>query len=76
MLFYFSSISVFRFGKDDMKKLGDVLNLVLAVPPHGENTFMMSVPSSDQHLTHLQDGVLDCIELIAMVRKFRSFYIF
>jgi len=48
-----------------MKKLGEVLNLVLVVPPHGENTFLMPA-NSDTQITHLQDGVLDCIELIAM----------
>ncbi|KAL0268714.1 UNVERIFIED_CONTAM: hypothetical protein PYX00_010542 [Menopon gallinae] len=54
-----------RFGKNDLEKLCQLLEKAVLVPPHCENTFMM--PSvSDVHITHLQDGILDAIELIAM----------
>ncbi|KAK6620142.1 hypothetical protein RUM44_006542 [Polyplax serrata] len=53
------------FSKTDLEKFCKLLQRAVLVPPHCENTFMM--PSmSDIHVSQLQDGILDCLELVAM----------
>ncbi len=67
-LFAFSIINkfLFRFTVSDLEKLCGVLDSTAAVPIYAE-TLTYYMPTFETSLTPLQEGILNCIELLQNV---------